>query len=222
MTTAPAPAETTPRHTVAIVASPKMDTPSLVAAKCTCGNYRSGPTSESDARQSGRQHVAAAVLNDAWLILTTGLTWLYNTAQPADAVISHHGVYRGTPDRGFRFLPGGYGHLGRSPIVTVEVHPVFNGRGDVTNPLTREDVTALTANLRRRGHTIRETWNGKGRSTVSVALDGTVHPTLTAAVTRYHAACPTHYTVFCYRDGCTWYADGYARIVEPAWTETPA
>lgn len=46
-------------HVIRIVPAPKMDTPSLVAAECSCGNYRSGSTTENDARKRGEAHVAA-------------------------------------------------------------------------------------------------------------------------------------------------------------------
>ena len=46
-------------HEMTIVPSPKMDTPSLVASVCSCGKYRSGPTTENDARKSWQQHVDA-------------------------------------------------------------------------------------------------------------------------------------------------------------------
>ena len=43
-------------HTCAIVQAPKMDTPELVAAECSCGQYRSTPTTEGQARISWRMH----------------------------------------------------------------------------------------------------------------------------------------------------------------------
>lgn len=46
-------------HTVTIVPSPKMDTQSLVAAVCSCGRYRSGSTTEPEARKAWRSHADA-------------------------------------------------------------------------------------------------------------------------------------------------------------------
>lgn len=45
-------------HQITIVPAPKMDTQGLVAAVCICG-YRSGSTSDNEARKSGRQHLNA-------------------------------------------------------------------------------------------------------------------------------------------------------------------
>lgn len=43
-------------HACVIVASPKMDAWDLVAAACSCGEYRSGPGTETSARKSWRLH----------------------------------------------------------------------------------------------------------------------------------------------------------------------
>lgn len=45
-------------HHYTIVPSPKMDTPDLVAALCVCG-YKSGPTTENQARHRGNSHINA-------------------------------------------------------------------------------------------------------------------------------------------------------------------
>lgn len=42
-------------HELTIIPAPKMDTPSLVAAQCSCG-YRSGSGTEHTVRKSWRQH----------------------------------------------------------------------------------------------------------------------------------------------------------------------
>ena len=46
-------------HAVKIVPAPKMDTPSLVAAVCACGRYRSGSMTEPHARKAWRSHADA-------------------------------------------------------------------------------------------------------------------------------------------------------------------
>jgi hypothetical protein len=51
-------------HHITIVPAPKMDTPSLVAAECSCGKYRSSSTTENDARKRGAAHVAAKEANE--------------------------------------------------------------------------------------------------------------------------------------------------------------
>jgi hypothetical protein len=215
----PAPPLVTPRHTLSLVPSPKMDAPGLVAADCACGNYRSGPRTESGAYADGRKHVAAAVLNDAADILTTGLAWLYSTEQPDDAICNHLGYNRGTTDRMFHFIPDP-----RWPILVMELAApryATTGDGELLNPLVGPDISALCTEVRRRGRAVVSRWNGKGTHTVSLALDSKIHPTLTAATRRYSRGCPTHNTVFCGRDrGCGWYRDGVARLIKPAWPDT--
>lgn len=48
-------------HAAALVASPKMDAWSLVAAACSCGQYRSGPSTEPHALAAWRQHADAKI-----------------------------------------------------------------------------------------------------------------------------------------------------------------
>jgi hypothetical protein len=43
-------------HRITIVPAPKMDTPGLVAAECSCGHYRSSSTTEHEARKRGIAH----------------------------------------------------------------------------------------------------------------------------------------------------------------------
>ncbi len=213
--TFPARAAVPQRHHIDIVASPKMDTPSLVAALCTCGSYRGGPATEPHARKCGQQHVADAVVNDAAAILDAGLEWLLNTVQPSTMSICQHlGVYRATPDRSFGFIPSP-----TWPIVVMQlVDAAHDDHGTLTNPLTKFDVTSLCAAIGRRGHQIRETWNGKGTHTVSVAIGGEVHPTLLDAVGRYRQGCPRHHSVFCRADECRWW-QRRTLLVGPTWPE---
>lgn len=46
-------------HKIHLIPAPKMDTPTLVAAYCTCGQYRSTSMTESNARKAGIAHVDA-------------------------------------------------------------------------------------------------------------------------------------------------------------------
>lgn len=202
-----------PRHTIALTPSPRMDASSLMSAVCTCGAYRSGPDSTLGAATSGRQHVAAATVNDAAPILTAGLAWLIDTVQPGGVLTTQHGVARSTRDRWFRFVPSP-----TWPIIVMQTHPVH---GERDNLLNSHDVKALHADLIRRGHLIRSTWNGASCETVSVALGGAVHPTLLDAVETYHRGCPEHGEVFCSprRNGCRWYDNGNRGLILPGWTE---
>lgn len=207
-----------PRHTITVVSRPKMDAPSLVAAVCACGDYTSGPTGTYQADTAGQQHVAAATVNDADAILTAGLTWLFDTAQPPDAICHHLGPSRATADRVFGFIPR---CAGGGPVVTMCLtHPTYDNRDNLTNPLTRHDVDALWADLKRRGHGIASSWNGKGTHTLSVQLLRPARPGLIVAVDNYARGCPHHSgNVFCGadRNGCTYLDDRMAMLVRPAW-----
>lgn len=205
------------RHAITIGPRPKMDARNLVAAVCSCGDYDSGPVSIYQADTSAQQHVAAATVNDARAVIGAGLAWLFDTVQPDGAACFHLGPSRDSGDRLFGFIPSA-----QWPILTMDlVHPEYDDRGNLTNPLTRHDVDTLWADMKRRGITVRSSWNGKGTHTVSLALAGHVHPTLLAAVETYRRGCPHHGgSVFCGREhACTYLADRYALLTGPAWPD---
>lgn len=143
-------------------------------------------------------------------VLDTGLGWLYDTAQPDDAHADHHGIVLGLPDvnRVYRFTPDGADHL---PVVIVNVaRPGPPG----SNPLEPGELFDLAIELEARGYTVRTTWNGHPADTGSVSLIRPAHPTLVAAVERYHRGCTVHpeRTVFC---DCEHWRAEYARRVRP-------
>lgn len=148
--------------------------------------------------------------------LDTGLAWLFDTEQPADAHVFHLGESLWTNvNRHVSFVPSGVDHL---PVVVLNV-----SRGEYTtshdghvlpsNPLLKGELEDLAADLERRGYPIHKTWNGHPGITGSVCLARPAHPTLLAAVARYHAGCPAHpsESVFC---GCEVWRGQYARRVQ--------
>lgn len=207
----------TVRHALTVVPRPKMDAPSLLAATCACGNYASGPSTRNGALTAGSQHVADANVNDAAETLAAGLAWMFDTVQPDGALCHHLGFTMAPGDRYIGFIPDA-----RFPIVTMSLaYPEYDGKGGLTNPLTKQDVTALVGHLTGTGRVFRELWNGRGTETVSIALAGHVHPTLLAAVERYRNGCREHGgSVFCSRQQeppCSWFADGHRLLVKPSW-----
>lgn len=161
-------------------------------------------------------------------VLTAGLRWLYETAQPDDAHAQHHGeLLAADNNRTYRFIPRGARNL---PVVVVDVTKVEWVKSDPftmepLNPLEPGELEALAAELRRRGFDVYDTWNGGlGAITGSVGLARPAHPGQVAAVERYHRGCPDHpeRRVFC--DCETWRA-GFRRVVrptvEPAASPTP-
>jgi hypothetical protein len=148
-------------------------------------------------------------------ILDTGLRWLYETVQPDDAHQQHHGITIGLPatNRLYGFCPDGAEHL---PVVVVNVaKPELRPNDLPANPLEPGELFDLAQELETRGFTVRTTWNGHPAITGSVSLVRPAHPTLVAAVQRYHRGCVVHpeRSVFC--DCEAWRAEG-VRIVKPA------
>ncbi|MFM9777066.1 hypothetical protein [Streptomyces scabiei] len=152
-------------------------------------------------------------------ILDAGLGWLYDTVQPDDAHQQHHGITLHLPEanRWYGFCPDGAQHR---PVVSVDVLKVEwidNGPNRLptpANPLDRDEMRDLVAELRRRGFESFGTWNGHPGTSGSVGLTRKAHPTLVAAVERYHRGCTAHpeRSVFC--DCDTWNA-GFRRVVRP-------
>jgi hypothetical protein len=151
-------------------------------------------------------------------VLRAGLVWLYSTEQPGDALIQHHGVDAGAVgNRRYKFMPRGSDRL---PVVVVNVAAtVRNERtSDLQNPLGERELDDLADVVTRVGAEFgavaTQTWNGHPAHTGSVQLGTPAHPSLLAAVDRYHRGCPEHRpsSVFC---GCGWYQAGHGRMVLP-------
>lgn len=149
--------------------------------------------------------------------LTLGLTWLHHTPQPNGAVISHHGMQLTEPDadRRLTFIPHGWNN--HAVIVLAVLNPTHDPQRPYdppTNPLAPDELDTTTHLLTTLGATVVHTWNGHPHTTGSLALAEPAHPTLTAAVARYHDGCPTHpeHHVFCH---CGWYTTGNTLIVAP-------
>jgi hypothetical protein len=147
--------------------------------------------------------------------LAAGLCWLYDTEQPSDATIQHHGA--GLPsvaNRRLRFCPQGWeGH----PVVVIDVaHVEWDGPYlPAKNPLAAGELDAVATLIAETASPVVGIWNGHPAITGSVALSRPAHPTLVGAVNRYRAGCPEHSTVFCTSEGCTWYRAGHAKIIHP-------
>lgn len=144
-----------------------------------------------------------------------GLAWLYDTVQPDTAILQHHGVpLAAVGDRRLSFCPVG---VNRLPVVVVEVVGVTYIGNSLRpqNPLAAGELEELAA-LLRRSVPVATTWNGHPATTGSISLARPAHPSLVAAVARYHARCPQHDSVFCSRTGCSWYRDGNRTVIYPS------
>jgi hypothetical protein len=153
-----------------------------------------------------------AALQDA---VDVGLAWLYATVQPDTAILQHHGVpVAAVGDRRLSFCPAG---VNRLPVVVVDVIGVTYIGDSLRpqNPLAAGELEAL-ADLLGRSVPVATTWNGHPAATGSIGLARPAHPSLVAAVARYHARCPQHDSVFCSRTGCSWYRDGNRTVIYPS------
>lgn len=143
-----------------------------------------------------------------------GLAWLYDTVQPDTAILQHHGVpVAAVGNRRLSFCPVG---VNRLPVVVVDVVGVTYIGDSLRpqNPLVAGELEALAA-LIGRSVPVATMWNGHPAVTGSVGLARPAHPSLAAAVARYHARCPEHDSVFCSRTGCSWYRNGHRTVIYP-------
>lgn len=148
--------------------------------------------------------------------IAEGIRWLYEVKQPDGAIIQHHGIHSPVvDDLVLDFCPLGY------PVIVVNrARPRWSSR-ILENPLTPAEVLRVLAAISAAGKQVSEAWNGAGLETGSFRLTEHVEA---PAVARYRAGCPTHKSAFCRwlaiktaKKACTWYADGYARIIQPDW-----
>jgi hypothetical protein len=158
--------------------------------------------------------------------LAAGLTWLYETEQPTDGVQHHLGVtvYSDAVNRSVSLVPSGLGGAAAGlPVIVVEVvHKVYRWPAalddrcwELANGYTEGELQRIADVVRDLGRDVIETWNGRPRSdSGSIALADPAGPSI-VPVHNYLRGCPTHHTVFCSHDGCTWYRDGHARVVMP-------
>ncbi|MFE9363711.1 hypothetical protein ACFYNN_13020 [Streptomyces sp. NPDC006978] len=151
-------------------------------------------------------------------ILTAGLHWLYETEQPNDAWL-HRGLLLTAPtaNRLYGFIPANDWKRVVVAVDVAKIEWIDNGPNDLktpANPLGVGELDALAAALRALGFEVTSTWNGHPQTTGSVGLTRTAHPSLLAAVDRYHAGCLVHpkSSVFC---DCDAWRDGFNRIVQP-------
>lgn len=157
------------------------------------------------------QRELAATVEAHLPVVRSGLRWVYETEQPDSAVLQHHG--EGLPsvaNRNVSFCPVGWA---RHVVVVLAVSKVEYGPGPgcrPENPLARGELEAFAGLLRQLGQRVVKTWNGHPWVSGSVALGRPAHPSLVAAVQRYHAGCPRHGGVFC---RCGWYGDGNSDLV---------
>ncbi|MEU9405556.1 hypothetical protein AB0E08_07615 [Streptomyces sp. NPDC048281] len=156
--------------------------------------------------------------------LAAGLTWLFETEQPKGAMSSHLGesVRDQDGNRLYRFVPRGSGS-GRVPVVVVNVlNKKYGDRSqhsELINGLEADEMDAVAADLEALGYTVIDRWNGApGGESGSLALEGTAHPSLLAAVNLRGDGCTNngdeHQTgsVFC---GCGWAVTGRQLLIRP-------
>jgi len=87
-------------------------------------------------------------------LLAAGLCWLYDTVQPGDAIIQHHGTGHGYADgtRSYGFTSHGADDL---PTITIHVRNwEWGPDGNATPVLTATEMDATAAAITELGHVI--------------------------------------------------------------------
>jgi hypothetical protein len=144
-------------------------------------------------------------------VLAAGVAWLYDTVQPAHAILQHHGItQRAGHNRLLGFCPVGYrGH----PVVTVA-----DTEADIHDDRpTDEEADEWVALLADLGHPVVDRWRGGPTPTVCLSLKDRAHSSLRAIVAAYLRGCPDHTHPLCGWTGCPWHRDGRAAVVMPDW-----
>lgn len=170
--------------------------------------------------------MTTVIVPPAVTAVTAGLCWLYDTIQPADALIERRGARLTVGDRVLRFLPIG---PAKTPLIVVDVVDVRWGLGAAGRPLNtlpRGELDALSDELARLNiPTTAMRYHG---ITGTVALDVPAHPSVLAAVERFDQGCPYHHSQVCeapVRDrgqGCTWHIRGHQAAIWPHLYSTPS
>jgi hypothetical protein len=151
-----------------------------------------------------------------WDIIRDGVRWLTKVEHPADAITQ--GDAYGPRANGRTFTFYAHGFRGDPVIVVgVERRQYHELTGDFLNPITHDEFAQLRAAV-SANVSVRESWNGPGCDSGSFGILAAPHPSLVQAVRNYHAQCPTHRSVFCGHDGCTWFRDGHRKMVKPVWS----
>jgi hypothetical protein len=163
-----------------------------------------------------RDHLAAT--------LRAGITWLTTSRQPDDAVTQHHGLGHRVADGIIvRFAPTQpQGAPENTAVVSIDAGYYPGAPSPRPRLLTDSDCARFEEAITAAGGHVIDSWNGPGCITGGWAITG-ISPTLAAAVARYRAGCPIHDTVFCpdRPKPCTWYRDGYARLIQPTFPPAP-
>lgn len=136
--------------------------------------------------------------------LIVGLRWLYDTEQPATAVVDHRGRrLRSAGDRTVRFTPVGW--QGRAMVLLIPTADAHGSR----RPVSAGELDAFAETLRDLGEEVVATWTGQSRGLAALARPA--HPSLRAAVRRYEAGCPEHDAdPVC---ACGWLATGRDQVI---------
>ncbi|WP_367139734.1 hypothetical protein [Saccharothrix sp. HUAS TT1] len=144
------------------------------------------------------------------------MRWGFHVEQPDAAIVPHSGASLTAPataNRRYSLIP----EVGGWPVLVVDVvdsqwDSAKYAHGVVLHP---DELDCLHLALDSMGFQVVERWNGHPTTTGSLRLAGRqAHPSLLAAVKRYHAGCPDHPAkgLFC---DCGWYQAGHRDSVQP-------
>lgn len=165
---------------------------------------------------------------DVDAVLQAGLRWLYQTTQPATAIINPRSAWTAIGPRSvLRFVPSGWADR---PCIIVEHldHAAARASGALlAAPVTFGEVTDLARKLRALGAPVTETHCTGTAVVATIELAQPAEPTLHDAALRYLAGCRVHQSRRCDRPrehgghSCSWYRVGHRDVVEPDWPTNP-
>ena len=156
------------------------------------------------------------------VLLAEGLRWLYDTTQPATAIMPARGAATmiAAANRIIRWVPLGWGWTA-SVILEIAHIDWGAGMGPPLNPMPSSEAISLAASLHQLGVDIADIACTTQCLSAAIALRRPAHPTLCAATRRYMQGCPAHHSRICHRPparggrDCGWIADGQRAITWP-------
>lgn len=165
---------------------------------------------------------------DVDAVLRAGLHWLYQTVQPATAIINPRSAWVLVgPRTVLRFVPSGWADRAGIIVEHLDQAATRAAGAELAVPVTLREVTDLTTRLRSLNVAVAETRCTGTAVVATIELAAAAEPTLHAAALRYLAGCPVHQSRRCDRSaehggrGCSWYPAGHRGAIEPVWPTSP-
>lgn len=131
--------------------------------------------------------------------IARGLRWLREVEQPADAIVFHLGDQTRAAGFAIDFTPrlGGSSIVCVAKLVRIDLEDARRDTERDPRLLKKAELERVVRALEVQGASVVDSWNGVGLFSGSFRVALELHPSLAAALTRYHDGCPKHGSVFC-------------------------